>query len=145
MKTLLIVTYHPDEWREHAHVISWLRSIGYEVSITNIADVTYNTDALPFNILTDADIVVIYYTSTDNRNVSAIYKHIAERCIEMKRPIFGIHAQTQKPLEIEGKLMQWREWNAETMAFFMRVGEEHIRDITKFTCSKLLEETLIVK
>lgn len=123
MKTLLIVTYHPDEWREHAHIISWLRSIGYEVSITNITDVIYSTDALPFNILTNADVVVIYYTPTDNRNVSAIYKHIVERCIEMERPIFGIYSQTQIPNEIGSNSIQWREWNTETMAFFMRIVE----------------------
>ena len=92
--------------------------------MTNIIEWVDKTNEILHSIVTDVDIVILYHTETGNPDTDTICKEVAERCIEMERPIFGIYTQTQIPNDIGSNPIQWREWNTETMAFFMRVISE---------------------
>lgn len=132
MKALFIATYHRDEWRHHAHILSWLRSAGYEITIADITDIPKAPTA---ELVAGIDTVLLYHTgfalergkATVVTDLATEYGHIAEQCAASGIPLYGIFMQSHSPeARHRNTPIEWREWNKETMEFFVRMAETNI-------------------
>lgn len=126
MKTLFIASYRDRDWRKHAHVVSWLRSIGYEITVANINDVQNYA-------ISHFQVVLVYHVCLCESPVSnqsetclfVLYKELIDMCVNQGAEVFGIttciNNYTKCP---ESKQIQFRFWNIGTMDFFKTLFEQ---------------------
>lgn len=145
MKTLFISSNPPNEWRKHAHIVTWLRSQGYDIISRNIEDVisldgnesiinvsVQNRMLLSQSIrkiISEFSMVMLLGCSQKYESLKDLHRGFTEllinECDAAGIKLYGVYLKSDPPTVGLTDYIEWHEWSIATMEFFEVEGMDY--------------------
>jgi hypothetical protein len=132
MKTLFISSNPPNEWRNHAHIVTWLKTEGYDITTRNIhefeeREIGMSVLGQKTHELISQFSLILFYSDKPIEQKSAntieLIKNFVElikaECKVEKIKFYGIYSPPPRNDDSSDlRDVMWLLWSMDTMRFF---------------------------